>query len=213
MFRIVDIVLGQYDAGIADGIAVRGYRNEANVAPDSLIETYTAIRVFIDSWRWSGVPFLLRTGKRLRKKITEIAIRFKPPVHAIFSKWLMPNDIANTLVIRIQPDEGIFTNFNSKVPGFENILRRVRMSFTFGSSFGEDLPEAYERLLLDAMTGDSMLYMRNDEIESSWEYITRLLELRENRAATGLKFYHAGSSGPDEAKKLALSSGTVWRKL
>ncbi len=208
-----DVVLGQYASGITDGKAVRGYREEENTDPSSETETYAALTAFIDSPRWEGVPFFLRTGKRLAKKLTEISIRFKSPGKDIFSEWLLPQDVANTLTIRVQPDESVVALFNSKVPGFSQEISPVKMNFSYGSSFGAALPEAYERLLLDAIAGDSTLYMRNDEIEASWEFIDSLVNGIRGRGKKRIAFYPAGSQGPQEAKKLTSAYGARWRNL
>jgi glucose-6-phosphate 1-dehydrogenase len=208
-----DVALGQYTSGIIDGETVAGYRDEDNTSESSDIETYAALTAFIDTPRWEGVPFFLRTGKRLAKKLTEISIRFKPPATNLFSEWLLPPDAANTLTIRVQPDEGVFALFNSKVPGFSQSLSPVKMNFSYGSSFGAALPEAYERLLLDAIAGDSTLYMRNDEIEAAWHFTDSLVSALQREKKRIISFYTSGSQGPEEAKKLTSAYGARWRKL
>ncbi len=208
-----ETVRGQYSRGIVDGEEVPGYREEENVSPDSTTETFVALRVFLDSWRWAGVPFYLRTGKRMSRRITEIAIQFKNPPHILFREQSLSNTIPNSLVMRIQPDEAVTISINSKIPGYTLEMRPVNMSFRYGSTFGEDPPEAYERLLLDVMNGDSTLYTRRDEIEASWRFITEILEGWGKLGERELPQYRAGSSGPDEAKKLLSLEGRRWRKL
>ncbi|MBN1523661.1 MAG: glucose-6-phosphate dehydrogenase [Spirochaetales bacterium] len=207
-----EYVGGQYSAGIVGGVSVNGYREENNVAENSPVETYAALRVFLDTWRWAGVPFFLRTGKRLSQRLTEISVQFKKPPLNLFHNWSsMPN--ANQLTLRIQPDEGMRFVFNSKIPGFHTYMRPVHMNFAYGSSFGEESPEAYERLLLDVMTGDSTLFTRTDEIEESWKFITLLHDGLEQNRDVGPFPYRAGSAGPGEAHVLLSAYNAKWRKL
>jgi glucose-6-phosphate 1-dehydrogenase len=208
-----ETVRAQYTAGIADGAAVPGYRQEEGVAPDSTTETYAALRVFLDSWRWAGVPFLLRTGKRLSHRATEISVHFKRPPLDLFGGRQPAAGQPNVLVLRIQPREGITLAFNAKIPGYASDMRTVAMDFAYGSSFAEDLPEAYERLLLDAMVGDSTLFMRKDEVDSAWRLVTGILEGWAEARAPALSFYGAGSSGPGEAVRLLASEERRWRRL
>ncbi len=208
-----ETVRAQYTRGIVDGVEVLGYREEKNVAPDSTTETFVALRIFLDSWRWAGVPFYLRTGKRMSRRITEIAIQFKNPPHILFKEQSVSNTIPNSLVMRIQPDEAVTININSKIPGYTTEMRPVNMTFRYGATFGEDPPEAYERLLLDVMNGDSTLYTRRDEIEASWRFVTDILEGWEKMGVKELPYYRAGSSGPEEARRLLLVEGRRWRKL
>src|SRR5580692_4212350 len=168
-----DVVRGQYAHGIVRGEDVNGYRSEPDVAADSRVETYVAMRVQIDNWRWSGVPFYVRAGKRMARRVTEIAVVFRSAPHALFSA--RQGGIApNVLSLRIQPDEGIALRFISKEPGQQTILRDVAMDFRYGATFGSNTPEAYERLLLDAMRGDATLFTRRDEVEEQWAYIERV---------------------------------------
>ena len=169
-----ETVRGQYARGTADGAEVPGYREEDGVDPASPVETYAALRVHLASWRWAGVPFLLRTGKRLSRRATEISLHFRRPPVRLFADGAAPQP--DTLVFRIQPREGIMVVFNAKVPGPTTDMRTVAMDFSYGTAFGDELPEAYERLLLDAMIGDATLFMRRDEIEASWEFVTGVLE-------------------------------------
>ena len=204
---------GQYLAGIIDGKKVAAYREEPGVSEDSVTETFVALRLALDSWRWAGVPFFLRTGKRLARRTTEISIRLKRPPHLLFEGSEISSSLANTLIMRIQPNEGMMLNFNSKIPGFTTEMRPVNMDFSYGSSFGDEPPEAYERLLIDAMLGDSTLYTRSDEIEAAWSYITGILSAWAESEGDGLFFYPAGSSGPEEAKNLLNGPEQRWRKL
>ncbi len=204
-------VRGQYDKGIASGEKAAAYRDEDDVDQDSSVETYAALKVFIDNWRWSGVPFYLRTGKRLPRRLSEIAIAFKQPPHQLY-KSQRPDLSQNKLIIRIQPDEGVTFSLNTKIPGHVKTTRPVNMNFAYESAFTEPLPEAYERLILDALKGDSTLYPRRDEIELSWSFITRILSgWSEDR--TPLELYAAGSQGPDAARDLIEDDNRAWRRL
>jgi glucose-6-phosphate 1-dehydrogenase len=208
---LTDTVRGQYLRGIIAGEKVPGYREEPGVSPDSRTETYVGLKLDIDSWRWAGVPFYLRAGKRLARRLTEIVIQFKHPPHLLFEGLRSYSSAPNRLVIRIQPDEGVMLSVNAKVPGFSSDMRPVHMDFAYGAHFGLESPEAYERLLLDAMLGDSTLYTRWDETESAWRLMGGILDGWESREA--LCFYPAGSSGPEEAKKLFERAEQRWRKL
>jgi len=204
------VVRAQYSAGFHAGEPALGYLDEEGVAPDSVTETYVAMRLGLQTWRWSGVPFYLRTGKRLPKRVTEIAVEFRQPPLALFQQ---PEDqTANTLVLRIQPDEGLSLSFLSKVPGMRMLRRQVKMDFNYGSSFGTVSPEAYERLVLDAMMGDSTLFTREDEVEHAWRFVSSILDGWQASEATQLPQYEAGTWGPEEADELLLDSGE-WRRL
>jgi len=205
------LVRAQYAAGVVDGNEVPGYLEEDGVDPASTTETYTALRLYLDSWRWAGVPFVLRTGKRLSRKVTEIAVHFKPPPLQFFGRVGTPLQ-RNVLSIRIQPQEGITLNVNAKIPGHATAVRPVNMDFAYGSSFGRVVPEAYERLLFDAMKGDNTLYTRNDEIEASWSFINRILDFWAAQRGP-LPQYAAGSAGPDEARALLAGGGRRWRRI
>jgi glucose-6-phosphate 1-dehydrogenase len=210
-----DYVRGQYAAGTAGGESVPGYREEPDVAPDSVVETYAAVRLFLDTWRWSGVPFFLRAGKRLSRRLTEIAVYFKRPPLDLFSGF-DSRPQPNVLAWRIQPDEGMRYTFNSKIPGFRPRLAPVQMRFSYGGSFGafgESSPDAYERLLLDVLHGDPSLFTRNDEIEAAWRFTTGLGRAAEALGPDGLFFYPAGSAGPREAERLPASLSVSWRRL
>jgi len=200
---------GQYTAGIVEGEEVPGYKEAEGVSPNSMTETYVALKLFIENWRWAGVPLYIRTGKRLSRKLTEISIHFKNPPHQIFPNS-HPAMNANTLVLHIQPEEGITFNINAKIPGLNTSMRRVNMDFAYGNAFGEETPEAYQRLLLDAITGDPSLYTRRDEIETSWSFITRILHGWMHESPPMLT-YRAGSAGPEESATL-MDSGK-WRRI
>lgn len=206
-----EAVRGQYSAGFINGENAIGYRQEENVNPNSSVETFVALRLFIDNWRWQGVPFFLRGGKRLPKKATEIAITFKLPPAVLFqeSKEHEPN----VLTIRIQPDEGIGLKINCKVPGPTNSIQPVKMDFRYGSYFGMSPPEAYERLILDCMSGDTTLFAREDEVFASWTLYTPLLEYWKKNPPTDLPNYQAGTWGPKAADNLIGKDGRKWRIL
>jgi glucose-6-phosphate 1-dehydrogenase len=203
-------VRGQYAAGTVRGDRVPGYRDEPEVARDSMTETYVAMQLSIDSWRWGGVPFYLRSGKRLSKRLAEVALHFKPLPHGLFRGAPGATDEPNALVIRIQPDEGIALRFVTKVPGSGIALREVAMEFRYGSTFGSSAPEAYERLMLDAMRGDATLFTRADEVEAQWGFIDPILGGWGEQKAP-LASYAAGSWGPSEAEAL-LEPGDSWRR-
>ena len=213
------VVRGQYVAGSSMGQGQPGYLQEKGVKPGSTTETYVAMKLFIDNWRWSGVPFYLRAGKALPKRVTEIAIQFKqpPPLYdlGLGSKQAGGKKQApqpNVLAIRIQPDEGISLKFISKVPGVSMEVLPVAMEFRYGSSFGAEPPEAYERLLLDCMLGDSTLFTRGDEVEASWTFIDRVLSGFASQDAPPLRQYGFGSWGPDAADELLARDGRAWRR-
>lgn len=209
------VVRGQYGPGTLLGKAVKGYREEEAVAPGSMTETYVAARLRLDTWRWAGVPFFVRVGKRLPKRVTEIAIQFKSAPTQLFANDggnnLPPN--ANLLALRIQPDEGISLAFEAKAPGMRVRLQPVKMDFRYGSSFGQPPPEAYERLLLDAMLGDSTLYTRVDEVEHAWRFVDSILAGWRQSPPPVFPNYAAGSWGPADADRLMEGTGAKWRRL
>jgi glucose-6-phosphate 1-dehydrogenase len=207
------VVRAQYGAGWVNGAEVPGYLEEEGVAPQSTTETYVALRLQLDSWRWAGVPFYVRTGKRLPKRTTEIAIQFRrPPLH-IFKK-ISPTAIAsNLLIVNVQPDEGISVRFEAKLPGSRLQLAPVMMNFRYGSAFGVPVPEAYETLLLDAMLGDPTLFARHDFVETSWSLITPVHDAWAASGAKELPGYEAGEWGPAEANALMAADGRRWRTL
>jgi glucose-6-phosphate 1-dehydrogenase len=208
------VVRAQYAAGSIAGRAVPGYRQEPGVSPTSTTETYVALKLFIDSWRWAGVPFYLRAGKALPKRVTEIAIYFKRAPHMLFGRSTRSrlSDEPNVLSIRIQPDEGISLKFFSKVPGPTMEVLPVPMEFRYGTSFGAEPPEAYERLLLDCMLGDGTLFTRGDEVEASWTYIDRIEEGWAAAPPPAFPNYASGTWGPEAADALIETDGRVWRK-
>ena len=205
-------VRGQYVSGWVEGEKVSSYRDQPEVAPDSQTETYAALKLGIDSWRWAGVPFYLRTGKALPSRVTEIAVTFKQAPLALFARAGVPQIDANVLAIRVQPDEGILLRFGAKVPGQGLHIRTVNMDFRYGSSFAVDPPDAYETLLLDAMIGDASLFTRDDEVERAWEILDPILEAWERGEGGPLHFYAAGTWGPPAADELLERDGRAWRK-
>ena len=208
-----NVVRAQYNAGWVDGCEVPGYREDEGVDPASVTETFVALRLQLDSWRWAGVPFFIRTGKRLPKRTTEISIHFRrPPLHLF--KRVSPTAIApNLLIVNIQPDEGISVRFEAKLPASRMQLAPVMMNFRYGSAFGRHVPEAYETLLLDAMLGDPTLFARHDFVEHSWALITPVHEAWRASGATAIPTYEAGEWGPPEADQLIAASGHRWRTL
>lgn len=207
-----DVVRAQYAEGLIDGEKVPGYLQEQGIPADSITETYAAIRLSINNWRWQGVPFYLRSGKRLARRVSEIAIRFKRPPNILYSGDPSFDIAANTLVIQIQPDEGTTLLINSKVPGLENRTQPVKMYFRYATTFGSNTPEAYERLILDAMIGDSTLFIRGDETEASWKLYTPILQYWQESGHRALESYAAGSWGPLAADQLLWESQHEWRK-
>ena len=208
-----DVVRGQYVAGYINGVPVAGYREEGEVAPDSRTDTYVAMRVFVDSWRWAGVPFYLRTGKRLAKRVTEIAIQFKRPPLAVFGAEAASELEANVLTMHIQPDEGITLRFGAKVPGPGEHIHSVTMDFRYGTSFGGHTGDAYERLLLDSLQGDSTLFTRDDGVEAAWRFVDTIVARWNDPDSPTPYPYLAGSLGPDEAQALIEVDGREWRRL
>ncbi len=205
------IVRGQYGPGMADGRMLASYRAERGVAVDSRTETYVAAKFVVDNWRWAGVPFYLRTGKRLAKQVSEIAIHFRRAPHMLLPDGNTSQPRSNVLVLRIQPDEGLALRMEVKVPGPGMRVRPVNMSFTYEEAFGGMSPDAYQRLLLDAMRGDSTLFTRTDEVEAAWALVAPMLEEQQNSTAD-LATYAAGSWGPAEADALLQQDGQRWRE-
>jgi glucose-6-phosphate 1-dehydrogenase len=201
---------GQYARGSMAGQAVPAYREEKNVAPGSRTETFVALKLFIENWRWFGVPFYLRHGKRLPKGVAEIAIQFKAPPAVLFAAESPAPLQPNVLVLRIQPDEGIAIRMNAKVPGNELNLQPVKMDFRYGGSFGARSPEAYERLLHDAILGDSTLFTRRDEVERSWQIADAIIEGW--NAGPAPSPYESGTWGPPEADRFIERDGREWRR-
>jgi glucose-6-phosphate 1-dehydrogenase len=206
------VVRGQYGPGWVAGEPVPGYRQEPEVDPESETETYVAARLHVDDWRWAGVPFYLRAGKRLPKRATEIAIQFKEVPHALF-KESHADPEANLLALRIQPDEGILLRFAAKVPGLGVDVRSVNMDFTYGSAFSVDSPDAYETLILDALLGDAALFTRSDEVERAWSIVTPIIEAWADGPPPDFPDYDAGTWGPAAADELLAADGRRWRRI
>jgi glucose-6-phosphate 1-dehydrogenase len=205
------VIRGRYTAGMAEGKDAVGYLEEEGVPEDSRTETYVALRLEVDNWRWAGVPIYLRTGKRLARKVTEIAVTLKPvphlAFHAVGSVGVQPNQ----LILTVQPNEGVSLSLGAKIPGTRMRIRPVNMEFLYGTSFLSQSPEAYERLIMDAMRGDATLFTRNDEVEAQWRIIDPILEAWEH-GDTPLAQYAAGSQGPEEADQI-LAPGHRWRAI
>jgi glucose-6-phosphate 1-dehydrogenase len=224
------VVRGQYGPGLADGWPARAYREEEAVARDSATETFVAMRLEVDTWRWAGVPFFLRAGKRMARRVTEVAITFKRPPLRLFTTLPRGGDLCDrdchcqvtcecsvsraepgVLVFRIQPEEGIHLSFSAKRPGMMLELEPARMEFLYGKAFAEALPEAYERLLLDALRGDQTLFLRSDEVLAAWDFITPIIEAWERQPPPRFPNYAPGSWGPVEAAALVEGCQREWR--
>ncbi len=205
-------VRAQYQAGTLNGRKVPGYREEPGVAPNSTTETYAAFRFAIDNWRWAGVPFYVRTGKRLGEWLTEIAIQFKYPPQLLFNRDASNPIAPNLLVLNIQPDEGISLRFEAKEPGKTLQTRPVEMQFSYRTSFGAQIRPAYATLLLDCIRGDATLFSRRDGVEATWALMDPILEGWQNLGQPPLAEYEAGSWGPREADALLEAEGRQWRK-
>ncbi len=208
-----NVVRAQYSKGFVNGDEVPGYREEDRVDPESNTEAYVALRLHIDTWRWSGVPFFMRVGKRLPKKATEISIHFKDAPNVLFNALPGSTPGGNVLVIRIQPDEGISLRMVSKLPGTTLRLEPVKMNFQYSSSFGKGSPEAYERLLLDSMAGDATLFARRDEVEEAWKFVDDIEHAWHGDDQPEMADFVAGSWGPAEADDLIAEDGFTWRRL
>ncbi|MBI1792178.1 MAG: glucose-6-phosphate dehydrogenase [Acidobacteria bacterium] len=204
-------VAGQYGPARIGGAEVPGFRQEAGVAPDARIDTYAAVTFFVDNWRWAGVPFYIRTGKRLPKRVSEIAIQFNDAPHSVFG-GNGDGTTPNLLILRIQPEEGISLKFLSKQPGAGMNLRPVSMDFNYGSSFGERSPSAYETLLLDAIQGDATLYTRQDMVEASWQAVEPILHVWRNQQPD-FPNYAAGTWGPPASDQMLARRGHAWRRI
>ena len=205
-------VRAQYGPGRVGGMPVPGYRQEEGVSPDSRTETYAALRLQVSNWRWAGVPFYLRTGKRLSRKVTEIAVTLKPVPHLAFRSAGSVGVQPNMVILTVQPDEGVSVSLAAKIPGALMRVRPVLMEFRYGTAFLSESPEAYERLILDAMRGDATLFTRGDEIEALWSIVDPILTAWREDTTSQIPQYPAGSSGPPEADAL-LRDGHSWRRL
>jgi glucose-6-phosphate 1-dehydrogenase len=208
-----DVARAQYSAGMIGGKPVKGYLEEQGIAPGSATETYAAVRLSINNWRWQGVPFYLRSGKCMARRVSEIAINFRRPPGTLFAGDGAGFDLAtNTLSFQIQPDEGLSLILNTKVPGLETRTQPVKMNFRYATTFGSNTAEAYERLVLDAMIGDGTLFIRGDEAEASWKLYTPVLDSWRSDGVAGLDSYAAGSWGPPAADALLEKRRHVWRQ-
>jgi glucose-6-phosphate 1-dehydrogenase len=205
------VVRGQYFAGTVGGKLVPGYRQEVKVKPDSNVETYAALKLFVDNWRWAGVPFYLRTGKYLPMSASEVRIQFRPTPNVLFAAQCGNKLDPNAITLRLQPDEGISLRFNGKVPGTSTSVRPVRMSFSYDTEFGAYTPEAYERLLLEALAGDATLFIRRDEVETAWGIVDGVRQGWNEKPLTNREFYAAGTWGPVAADDMLAERGHVWR--
>ncbi len=203
----------QYVSGSINGERVPSYRDEPNVAPDSITETYMAARLFVNNWRWAGVPFYLRSGKRLPKRVTEIAIQFKQIPLSLFGQRNLAGEAPNVLVMRIQPNEGITLFLGAKVPGGAMRIEPVEMRFSYAEAFGESNPEAYERLLLDCLMGDATLFNRSDEVGEAWRLAQGIIDAWDEQGLENLPVYEAGTQGPHGADDFIMRFNHHWRKI
>jgi glucose-6-phosphate 1-dehydrogenase len=208
-----NVVRGQYTAGIVRGQPVKAYRGEEGVAPESMTESYVAMQLAIDNWRWADVPFYLRTGKSMTRRTTEIAIQFKRVPFALFRGTPVDTLAPNVLVLQLQPDEGISLQFGAKQPGPEIRLGAVRMEFRYRDYFHTEPSTGYETLVYDCMIGDAMLFQRADSVEAGWAVVQPVLDLWQNDKGVPLEFYPAGTAGPDAAEQLLSRSGRKWRPI
>ncbi len=205
------VVRGQYTAGRVNGQPAPAYRQEPKVRPDSNVETFAALRLLVDNWRWSGVPFYLRTGKHLPLSASEVRVQFRRTPNVLFAAQCGPRLDANALTLRLQPNEGISLRFNGKVPGTSLTVRPVRMHFGYDAEFGAYTPEAYERLLLDALEGDATLFIRRDEVEAAWTFVDGIRAAWDGAPLEEANFYPAGTWGPSAADELVRRDGHHWR--
>jgi glucose-6-phosphate 1-dehydrogenase len=214
-----DTVRAQYTGGLIRGSSVRGYIEEPDVSPTSHTPTFAAVRLFVDNWRWNGVPFYLRSGKRMKTRVSEIAVQFRSPPHLMFGHRTRKEMQPNTLVMRVQPNEGVSLNFEVKVPGAavaltSNIeIAPVAMDFSYSDAFGEVAAPAYETLLLDVMIGEATLFTRSDEVEAAWRVVDPLIRYWEEHRPKRMPTYAAGSWGPREAEELIEENGVEWREI
>jgi glucose-6-phosphate 1-dehydrogenase len=204
-------VRAQYATGHAGGEDVAGYLQEPGIPADSSTETFAALRLQVDNWRWAGVPFYLRTGKRLARKVTEIAVTLKPVPHLTFSQDGSLGVLPNQLILTLQPNEGVSLRLGAKIPGSRMVIRPVHMEFLYGTAFLSQSPEAYERLITDAMRGDATLFTSDDEVEAQWRICDPIVKTWETRPQK-LPQYEAGSQGPKEASAILLADQS-WRSI
>ena len=203
-------VRGQYGEGWIEGKKVEGYRQEPDVAKDSNMETFAAVKLFIDNWRWQGVPFYFRTGKRMKETTSVITMQFKPVPHRSFSLKATGHWPPNRLVMNIQPRMGIRLSFQAKRPGLDMLLNPVTMDFDYNGTYSSGTPEAYETLLLDIMQGDSTLFMRADQVETAWAILMPVIEMWQNNPSVNFPNYDAGTQGPEDAEALIAKDGHNW---
>jgi glucose-6-phosphate 1-dehydrogenase len=203
----------QYVSGTINGERVPSYRDEPDVAPDSTTETFMAARLIVNNWRWAGIPFYLRSGKRLPKRVTEIAIQFTQIPLSLFGQRNLAGEAPNVLVIHIQPDEGITLYLGAKAPGSVMRIEPVRMRFTYAEAFGDEPPEAYERLLLDCLMGDATLFTRSDEVEEAWRLTQGIIDAWKMQDLKNLPVYEAGTHGPHGADDFLHDDGRQWREI
>jgi glucose-6-phosphate 1-dehydrogenase len=204
-------VRAQYGRGMSGGEEVKGYLEEEDVPEDSVTETYAGLRLEVDNWRWAGVPIYLRTGKRLARKVTEIAVTLKPVPHLAFQEAGSVGVQPNQLILTMQPNEGVALQLGAKIPGSRMRIRPVNMEFLYGTAFMSQSPEAYERLIMDAMRGDATLFTRDDEVEAQWTIIDPILQAW-SQMPPPVPQYAAGSGGPEEANEI-LKKGHHWRAI
>jgi glucose-6-phosphate 1-dehydrogenase len=205
------VIRGQYGASTIRGEKIPGYREEEGVDPKSRTETFVAVKFFIDNWRWRGVPFFVRTGKRLPTRVTEAVIHFKQAPHRLFGNSDDRAQSPNQLILRIQPDEGILMKFNLKLPGEGFNMKTVNMDFHYSELSNVHTAEAYERLLLDSLIGDPTLYARSDAVEACWNFVDPILTAWKNRSDVPLYGYPAGTWGPNTARELLEDESLDWR--
>lgn len=210
---ILNTVRAQYVAGVVDGQRVPGYKDEKGVPPDSLTETFLAARIFIDNWRWAGVPFYVRSGKRLPARVTEIAIQFKQPPLRLFNWQSMTEDAPNMLILSLQPNEGITLTFGAKAPKPRMMIAPVKMNFSYQEAFGTEPPEAYERLILDCLMGDATLFTRSDEVLAAWRFTSDILKAWKEYPIRNLPIYEAGTWGPPMVDEFIQKDGWHWRTI
>ncbi len=210
---LINTFRAQYVSGTIEGKRVASYRDEPGVAAESTTETYMAARLFVNNWRWAGVPFYLRSGKRLPKRVTEISIQFTQVPLALFGQRNLAGEAPNVLIIRIQPDEGITLYLGAKAPGNQMRIEPVRMHFSYAEAFGGEPPEAYERLLLDCLLGDATLFTRSDEVEEAWRLTNGIIEAWVTQDLENLPVYEAGTQGPHGADDFIRDDGRKWREI
>ncbi len=206
-------IRGQYGPGWVEGNSVPGYREEHNVDPHSLTDTFVAMKLYVDNWRWAGVPFYLRTGKALPKRVTEIAVQFNRAPFSMFRQTATSSIEPNVMAMRIQPDEGIVLKFGAKVPGPDIAIRSVNMDFLYGASFDVQVADAYERLILDCLLGESTLFTREDEVQAQWTLVDSIIESWKQQPEPKFPNYTAGTWGPEAANRFIERDGRSWRKL